>query len=186
MISTPPPSTSKLSGFDRTLLVLGFVGTTLVTSYVGFVAQDRTAECQTIRSQRLSDVERFRTVAAEFEPLIAAYMGDALHSRDPSDSKKAVLLNLRQQRAKLAYVVPYLDADGQEKAKRFNTAVVNFVVAADGNPTGVNVGTLYQELSYIFANSQDLIAASNKATGMDSIQIASGRFWKRTLTCSEN
>jgi len=167
-------------------MVAGFVLTTLITSYFGFVAQDRSAECQAVRNQRLSDVDRFRSVATEFEPLVDAYMGAALHGKDTTTAKSALLLNLREQRARLAYVAPYLDAKGKESAKRFDEAVVNFVVESDKNPTGVNVGPLYQELDYIFANSQDLIAASNRATGMDSIQIMTGRFWKRTLTCSES
>ncbi|MBB5699994.1 hypothetical protein [Sphingomonas yantingensis] len=186
MNSDLPPQTAKLSGWDRLLMVGGFLATTICTSYFGFVAQDRTAECQSIRTQRLGDVERFRTVAAEFEALVPNYMQAALRGKDTTASRTAVLLNLRQQRAKLAFVVPYLDADGKESARRFDEAVVNFVVEADKNPTGVNVGPLYQELSYIFENSQDLIAASNRATGMDNIQVTTGRFWKRTLTCSDS
>lgn len=185
MAAAPPPPSTKLAGVDRLLLAAGFVLTTVVTSYVGFVAQDRSAECQTVRTQRIADVERFRTVAAEFEPLVDDYMGRALHGQDATNAQKAVLQNLRQQRAKLAYVTPYFDGNGQEKARRFDAAVVNFIVEAEKNPTGTKLGPLYQELNYIFANSQDLIAASNRATGMDSIKVTTGRFWKRTLTCSE-
>ncbi|MBD8548530.1 hypothetical protein [Sphingomonas sp. CFBP 8760] len=186
MATTPPPTTSKLSSFDRIIMVGGFVLTTVFTSYFGFVAQDRSAECQAIRTQRLADVERFRTVAADFEPLVDDYMGKALHGHNADASKKAVLLNLRQQRTRLAYVTPYLNIDGKETAKRFDDAVVNFVVEAEKNPTGTKLGPLYQELEYIFDNSQSLITASNRATGMDNIQVTTGRFWKRTLTCSES
>lgn len=182
----PPSTTSRLSALDRALLAAGFALTTLVTSYVGFVAQDRSAECQAIRTQRMNDVDRFRSVATEFEPLVDTYMDAALHGKDTTAAKSAVLLNLRQQRARLAYLEPYLDAKGKESAKRFDEAAVNFVVESDKNPTGIDVGPLYQELNYIFANGQDLIAASNRATGMDSIQITTGRFWRRTLTCSES
>ncbi len=180
-----PPATARLSTLDRVLIAAGFLATTLVTSYVGFVAQDRAAECQAIRSQRLTDVNNFRSVAVEFEPLVSNYMRAALRGQNAEAAKKAVVLNLRNQRSRLDYVIPYLDADGVEAAKRFNTAAVNFVVESDNNPTGVNVGPLYQELNYIFANTQDLIKASNRATGMEAIQVSTGSFWKRTVSCSD-
>jgi hypothetical protein len=185
MAATPPATKTKLSIFDRGLIVLGFVLTTAFTSYFTFVTQDHAAECQAIRNQRLADVDRFRTVASDFEPLVRTYMGDALHGNPTTISKKAVVLNLTQQRAKLQYIVPYLDANGRADAKKFDDAIVNFVVASDRNPTGVQTGPMYQQLEYILVGSQDLIAASNRATGMDSINVTTGRFWKRTLNCAE-
>lgn len=184
-MASSPPATTKLSIFDRSIIMLGFVLTTAVTTYFSFVSQNHAAECQSIRGQRLSDVDRFRAVAVLFNPLVRDYMGDALKGRDTTKSKKAVVDNLNEQRARLAYVAPYLNSDGQEKAKRLSTAIENFIAAADKNPTGVHVGPMYQELSYIFDNSNDLIAASNRATGMDSINLTTGRFWKRTLNCSD-
>lgn len=184
-MATPPPAVAKLSIFDRGFLLLGFVLTTMFTSYFAFVTQDRTAECQSIRTQRLNDVDRFRAVAVLFEPLIRTYMGDALHGRPTEKSKTAVVANLNEQRARLAYVEPYLDAGGKEKAKRLTTAIENFIAESDKDPTGVQVGPLYQELAYIFENSKELIVASNRATGMDNINVSTGRFWKRTLSCSE-
>ena len=185
----PPPGKASLAthlgGWDRAIIVIGFVLTTAVTSVVAFVTQDRTAECQAIRSQRIADVDRFRSVAVEFEPLVADYMGKALHGGDVTASKKAVLSNLREQRSRLQYVVPYLDASGKVTAKRFDDAAVNFVVEAEKNPTGVAVGPLYKELAYIVGNSQDLVAATNRATGLSNIEITSGKFWRRTINCAE-
>lgn len=176
------PISSRLSKTDRLLIGAGFVLTTVVTSYVGFIAQDRAAECQAIRDQRIAEVERFRTVAGEFEPLVSAYMGDALEGNPSVGSKAAVLLNLRQQRARLAYVSPFLDADGKEAAQKFDEAVVNFIVESNEDPTGAQMGPLYQELNYIFASSQDLIDASNRATGVDG---RGPSFWKNLVNCAE-
>ncbi len=184
-MATPPPAIAKLSKFDRSMIVLGFLATTSVTSYLAFVSQDRAAECQSIRSQRLSDVDRFRAVAVLFDPLVRTYMGDALKGRDTSKSKAAVVNNLNEQRSRLAFVESYLDADGREKARRLSEAIENFIAESDKNPTGVKVGPLYQELSYIFENSRDLIAASNRATGMESISVSTGKFWRKTLNCSD-
>ena len=186
-LATPlqPPTTARLATRDRVLIGLGFLVTTILTSLAGFYTQDRAAECQAIRSQRLTDVNNFRSVAMEFEPLVAAYMGAALRGQNAEAAKKAVVLNLRNQRARLTYVVPYLDADGAVAAKRFETAAINFVVESGKNPTGVNVGPLYQELNYIFANSQDLVDASNRATGMKAGEVSSVRFLKRTISCSD-
>lgn len=184
-MATPPPAVAKLSIMDRSLLALGFALTTAVTSYFAFVSQDRAAECQSIRTQRLSDVDRFRAVAVQFDPLVRSYMGDALYGRNTEKSKSAVVDNLNEQRSRLAYVEPYLNSEGQEKAKRLTTAIENFITKSDKSPTGVQVGPMYQELAYIFENSKDLIAASNRATGMDNINVTTGRFWKRTLNCSE-
>lgn len=184
-MATPPPVITKLSKFDRFMIALGFILTTCVTSYFAFVSQDRAAECQSIRTQRLGDVDRFRTIAVQFDPLARTYMGNALKGKDTSISKVAVINNLNEQRARLKFVAPYLNADGQEKAKRLSTAIENFIAESDKNPTGVNVGPMYQELSYIFENSEDLIAASNRATGMDNISVSTGRFWRKTLNCAE-
>lgn len=183
-VAPPMPSqtSSRLSTTDRILIGVGFLLTTIITSYAGFVAQDRAAECQAIRDQRITEVERFRAVATEFEPLVSAYMGDALHAKPTASSKAAVLLNLRQQRARLAYVVPFLDAEGKEAARKFDEAVVNFVVESNNNPVGTDLGPLYQELNYIFSNSQDLIEASNRATGVDGEGVP---FWKSLVDCSE-
>lgn len=130
-MASPPPTTAKLSLFDRLLILFGFLATTSVTSYFAFVSQDRAAECQSIRTQRLSDVDRFRAVAVQFEPLVRTYMGDALHSRDTKASKVAVVANLNEQRARLAFVEPYLSAEDKEKASRFTKAAENFIVEAD-------------------------------------------------------
>jgi hypothetical protein len=184
-MASPPPAIAKLSKIDRGIIALGFLASTGITSYLAFVSQDRAAECQSIRSQRLSDVDRFRTIAVQFDPLVRTYMGDALKGRETKDSRVAVVNNLNEQRARLAFVEPYLDADGREKSKRLSIAIENFIAESDKNPTGVNVGPMYQELSYIFENSTNLIAASNRATGMDTINVSTGRFWKKTLNCSD-
>lgn len=188
--AAPAPQSSaslstRLGRWDRAIIIGGFVLSTAITSFFAFVTQDRTAECQAIRNQRIADVERYRSVAVEFEPLVADFMGKALRGMDASESKKAVLSNLREQRSRLQYVVPYLDPAGKKTAQRFDDAAVNFVVEADKNPTGVAVGPLYQELSYIVSNSQDLVSATNRATGLSNIELTSGRFWRRTINCSE-
>jgi hypothetical protein len=185
-MATSPPTITRLAKFDRLMIGLGFLATTCVTSYLTFVSQDRAAECQSIRAQRIIDVDRFRTIAVQFDPLVRTYMGDALKGRTTSTSKAAVVNNLNEQRSRLAYVEPYLSTDGKEKAKRLSTAIENFIAESDKNPTGVNVGPMYQELSYIFDNSKDLIAASNRATGMDNINVSTGRFWRKTLNCSDS
>jgi hypothetical protein len=125
-------------------------------------------------------------VAAEFEPLVSDYMGRALHGQEATAARKAVEANLQQQRAKLAYVKPYLDDNGKASAQRFDDAAIQFILQSRKNPTGVQTGPMYQELEYLFGNSQDLIAASNRATGMENIKLTSGAFWKRTLTCSSS
>ena len=174
--TAPPPTATRLAGLDRFLIGIAFLASTVVTASAAFIAQDRTAECQAIRSQRITEVENFRAVASNFEPLVSTYMGDALKGRNVDTSKGAVLLSLRQQRAKLAYVKPHLDEAGRIYAQRFDEAVVNFVVKADDNPTGVNVGPLYQELNYIYLNNQKLIEATNRVTGMDNKSASAGSF----------
>lgn len=165
---------SGLNWGDRIWIGVGFVLTTILTSSITFMAQDRAAECQAVRNERLSEVREFRAIAVQFEPLVAAYMGQALRGQDAKSAKTAVIANLNSQRSKLAYIEPYLDKDGQLIALQFKKAAENFIVESNRNPTGVNVGPLYQELAHIFADSQDLIAATNRTTGTDDSGASRG------------
>ena len=185
MNTTSSRDAARLSKFDRLILISGFIATTLVTSAIGFVSQDRSAECQLVRSQRVADVERYRSVASDFEPLIRVYFGDLAKDVETASSRRKVVDNLVQQRAKLQYVVPHLDVAGKESARRLDTAITNFILEADKNPDFVEAGQLYQELAYILENNQSLVAATNRATGLAGIDVMTGRFWRRTFNCAE-
>lgn len=192
---TPAPSpapaspssgaSAKLSVADRVLLALGFLCTTVITSYVGMVSQDRAAECQAIRTQRQADVQRFRDVAVGFDKPLYDYMRRAVNSGDTTTSRAAVIANLTDQRARLQYVIPYLDKTGVLHAQRMKDAIENFIILANKDPKGVQVAPLYKEYEYMLENGPPLLEATNRATGMESITLTSGRYWWGTLSCAK-
>jgi hypothetical protein len=185
--SSAPPGASanaRLSWWDRGIIILGAIATTLLTSYFNVVTQERTTECNNIRAQRQADVQRFRDAAVGFDKPLNAYMHDAVNSKPTTKSREAVINNLTDQRARLRYVMPYLDEVGQKHAKLTIEAIENFIIIAQKDPKGIQVGPLYQEYEYILENSQPLLEATNRATGMQNVKLNSLRYWFGTLSCS--
>jgi len=161
---------NSLSSFDRTLLALGFVFSTGLTVGLNYLASDKAAEKQAVRSVELEQVSSFTKQSQQFEVLARAYTGDLLKHRDTEKSGKALQDHLQQQRILIQDLEAYLSPADRAIADRYSDAIVNVITAIDDKPAPESAGPLFQELEYIFDNKVDLQAALNRRVGLPAPQ----------------
>ncbi|QBX37207.1 hypothetical protein E4M02_02670 [Brevundimonas sp. S30B] len=116
---------------SKTLVVAGFISATLFTTVAGGLVTHwvgiRSVQHQAHLSERSAQIERFRTAAEAFDPLVVAFVSEVRDGRLRQSTKDAIKANLLQQRSALESAESLLADQDRDLAVSY----VEALVAAD-------------------------------------------------------
>lgn len=173
MTATSHPVPSQPSAPPgRLFLVLGFIGTTIVTSIAGYWTTSLLAERAAVQSERMAKKNSLEQSAQELNLLLKRLNEDAVADRPLQPVKTLIENNLLVQGSQVNAARPMLDAEGQLHAARYRSRLAEYSDALDSFEGPERSGGYAQAAGNLLEEQEEMLAAMQRAAGIKNEGVA--------------